>query len=1208
MTIEDATRLLRQPQKHYAGSRLQMARTIIDSDINEGVVAESDQQRAALLHIVGPAASPDQGFYPDLAPGAVLTAKGVRFGSLAPTSVLDFALKPGSFYVGGRRFEQLSREPVIFQRAYLQMGPSTAPRANVGRYRQIAILRAWEQPVTAVEDAELVEAALGGADSTVRMRSTCRVEIHEVNSTACASAFSEIIDDLTEHGSLSYDATSSELRSNARLQLGFVRAGTEVDCAACTPSLRGRYLGSEPHTIRIMLTAFDRYVWAFDNAAPLYRVRLTLDGGGGGKVEFLTPPKDSYHEPDIDTVVELLPWSVLLDPLQTDPGALGTHSPTEKIASRTGILAEVDEPYSAGARSMHVRLSAFDLARLGNTASKDPKAKIPVKSGANSLGDVFATRWDSRHPQADQLNVSDANSATHLYLRIWHKKRSGADTSIPVAASEPLGDTGIVPKFTGKGRAGDYWIATVRPSAPEEILPLEMMNAGGTPPAGPTEVIAPLCLLEWQSDRGVRHTLNSIQDCAPRLAALTERRCCTYVVGPDGRGDFPTIQAALDALPRQGGRVCVLAGTYDEALVIRDRVDVIVQGCGNLARLEPGTPSERATSSAPVIRVEGEGTAVLREFMISARGRVGVEVVGTRVRIENVTVLASSLVDQPAQSAIQVLDAEEVRVACCHLVMDAKFTDHALVYVSGTRVDIEGNVIECQVDDNGEIHAWGGIQIAGGSREVCIRGNRIEHGRGHGITLGSVRFRGRDGTVLPPRGAGAGQSDPKSPTVVTGQIVPILLGATAGSGTPLFPDPDEAIEDLEISDNRIIGMGASGIGSLAVEVHHQGEAVRPPLCIRRTTFDLVRVSIHHNDISQNELAATEIHGSRPLGAVVLSHASALRFADNSVQENAIRSMSPVSGVFIAGGERITVSGNRIRRNGRPLRDPGVGEGNANPVPGGLVLGRPALAAEKQIDFGKLIEVATVRDNVIDQPNGAALAMFCSGCCVVSSNFLSVRNPSARSVVSGAAVHVFHRERPWEALELPQGEPNPSRWAQPRGSVGYLRNGLWKEFGDALPGGIRVSSNQVITTSGVPLRVPPVVLLSSDDIVVQSNQFSARIPGNGPWTHVLAMGATLNMTRNRVSDRVSVMPVSLTAVGLLMMVTAENLTTHCTVAYCPNNQGNPQYYQNEDNLIWFTPVEGSCAKLAGRLLKPLGALIEEFFGIEGISFRFREEFI
>jgi hypothetical protein len=192
----DISRSLFQPAKHYSGSRIQQGRPILDSDFNEGAKVYDHHLREALLDIVGPSGSTDFGFLPNLKVGDTVSAKLVRFGAFTQAFVLDYTLRAGTLWAGGERWEQPQAESVLFQREFLQMGAATAPRAAIGQQRQHSYLRGWRQPVTAIEDGELLDPAMGGADAGARVRRIRHVEVRNVQATDCAGAFEEILEEL----------------------------------------------------------------------------------------------------------------------------------------------------------------------------------------------------------------------------------------------------------------------------------------------------------------------------------------------------------------------------------------------------------------------------------------------------------------------------------------------------------------------------------------------------------------------------------------------------------------------------------------------------------------------------------------------------------------------------------------------------------------------------------------------------------------------------------------------------------------------------------------------------------------------------------------------------------------------------------------------------------------------------------------------------
>ena len=225
MSNLDIARLVSQ-RSRYAWARLQQGRPILDADFNASAIGGAREVRDALLAIIGSAAVPADGFLPDLRVGDVLPAKLVRFGSLVEAYVLDFMLKAGPIYVGGMRFDLDAAQPAVFQRGCLQMGPGTAPRAALGRSRQLLVLRGFEQGVSAAEDRELMEAALGGADTTQRVIRRARVETYAVEAEDCVEAFEEVVERLTAGDVATYDPATAALASNARLGIGFLGIGT----------------------------------------------------------------------------------------------------------------------------------------------------------------------------------------------------------------------------------------------------------------------------------------------------------------------------------------------------------------------------------------------------------------------------------------------------------------------------------------------------------------------------------------------------------------------------------------------------------------------------------------------------------------------------------------------------------------------------------------------------------------------------------------------------------------------------------------------------------------------------------------------------------------------------------------------------------------------------------------------------------------------
>lgn len=262
-------------------------------------------------------------------------------------------------YVAGLRFEHEERtisdetggDPIVFQRDFLQMRAADAPQPQPGiTHSQLTYLHGWQQTVTATEDQEIRERALGGIDTSVRVRRMARVEIRGVeNDEDCTEAWEEVRQQIeTETGGV-FDESAHELLSSARLRVTFVPGAALDPCAPCAPDDVGRYLGADNQTIHIMLAAPDRYVWGFDNASPLYRVELGEAEDGLVPVRMITEPRDEARWPLVNTVVEFLPWAALLDN-------------NEKVAAETGVFLRVAEGFDPDESSF--RIAEADLAQL----------------------------------------------------------------------------------------------------------------------------------------------------------------------------------------------------------------------------------------------------------------------------------------------------------------------------------------------------------------------------------------------------------------------------------------------------------------------------------------------------------------------------------------------------------------------------------------------------------------------------------------------------------------------------------------------------------------------------------------------------------------------------------------------------------------------------------------------------------------------------
>lgn len=606
MNTLDVSRYLEQPEKRYVSVRLQQGRVLLDGDASDQQILVEREDARVWGDLLGSRGSPDEGFSlgrplpalpgdaPEqtapLVPLECLRQEWIELGGQL-TAVRPVSIRAGVHYLGGMRLVLEEPEHIALQRDFLQLRPSDLPPLPEPEddgpppkvsLHALYVLHAWEQTVSAVEDEEILEVALG-EDTTGRLRWMRRVEVLgglEPSETSTALAWSRFIRQRTGENAR-FDEQSGRLESTARLSLRFVGEEQSPDCGACSPAPAHRFLGANHQTLRIQLTAPDRYVWALDNASDLLRVEVRglADPEGELTVTILSELESTALWPVEDQVVEILPFSAVLD------GAMpaGAESPFfKKVAARTGELARVLRAYDPVSRQIVLERG----------------------EGTERMRE-FVSHWDSRHPAARELNFDAPEDTRSFYMRIWHVAEPGGSLTLPAESSAqgaPLTGTQIVPVFRRPGRAGDHWILSSRPETRYPVTPFALSeNPDGVAPTGPVDYFSPLGLvLPVQRAAGESpqkkdaDRVGNVIDCRVPIVRLSDQGCITFSVG-DGvqsHGDFDSIQEAIDALPAGGGTIQLREGTHRGRVVLRDLSAVTIEGCGAQVIWESPRPEE----------------------------------------------------------------------------------------------------------------------------------------------------------------------------------------------------------------------------------------------------------------------------------------------------------------------------------------------------------------------------------------------------------------------------------------------------------------------------------------------------------------------------------------------------------------------------------------------------------------------------------------
>jgi Family of unknown function (DUF6519) len=208
----DRARISYDPTQQYRAVVAQQGRVTLEADWNEAHQIASEELREETLDFVGAAGTPDDGY------------------KVVPvTEQFDFATTLGTMYVGGVRAFSPTQIQYSNQRDWLDREGDPnwvkpADLANIPSTREFIYLLLREQQVSAVEDSALLEKALGGPDTTQRLRLIQHIVRLQTKGENCSSAFDEAIEIWRGKQGLKLDRSTLRLSSLPHPPLQWISA------------------------------------------------------------------------------------------------------------------------------------------------------------------------------------------------------------------------------------------------------------------------------------------------------------------------------------------------------------------------------------------------------------------------------------------------------------------------------------------------------------------------------------------------------------------------------------------------------------------------------------------------------------------------------------------------------------------------------------------------------------------------------------------------------------------------------------------------------------------------------------------------------------------------------------------------------------------------------------------------------------------------
>jgi hypothetical protein len=500
----DFSRFTFDPQKHYSGVLHQQGRVWLDSDWNEEVLERIALLQAELRDVIGPSGVPSPG-------------SGFRLSASSNSNALDdFGISAGHCYVNGSLC-QLDANTTYLSQPDLLDPPRIPIPSDGSTLRALVYLESWQRLITYLEDDSIREIALGGPDTSTRLKNIVQIKVKVLPSNSGNLTCSQATQLLPSSGSgtlTTLQPTNAQPQNTCQLPDAATFTGRENhlyrveihDPGDVEGSTQGGAFsvalsasvssGATQLPLATALTSAQAdaaqrsgFVTVSDSSGNSERVALAANGvsSDGLSLTLAQRLKNAYttgNGASVSGGVARFKWSRNNASFAVNVASVQSDRVTVTL---TGLGHDVATALRAG-----------DLVELADDASElGPGSGHLTTLAQDPDPDSFTAILSDPLPARFQLpgSVSSPPSATgdrHMVLRRWDG--IGDPAAAYSDAGTPgmnLGD-GVHIQFGGGDlRPGDYWQFTSR-TTDGSVEPLV-----DAPPTGITRSLAPLALVTW---------------------------------------------------------------------------------------------------------------------------------------------------------------------------------------------------------------------------------------------------------------------------------------------------------------------------------------------------------------------------------------------------------------------------------------------------------------------------------------------------------------------------------------------------------------------------------------------------------------------------------------------------------------------------------------------------------------------------------------
>jgi hypothetical protein len=1117
----DYSRKTFKASRNYSGVLMQQGRVQLDADWNEQIDIKLRRQRVETVDTLGRAVVPME------------TPDGFKI----ELNSGELTIFPGRMYVDGLLAENHGASPELFYAAldeergtqpllyqdqpFFPNAQLIEPLPTSGTH--IAFLDVWQRELSYIQQPNLVEPAVG-VDTTARWQTVWQVKVLQLD----PQPGSEL--ECSEQHNAWDDLIAP---SAGRLSTAIVAPQEEDDL--CLVPTEGGYRALENR---------------------LYRVEVH-DKGGFGIATF----KWARHNASIETAVnEISGTELVVAQSQWDESRRFNQDDWVEItddvlelAGQAGEMRRISAiDYAANTITLNAALPALDFPVLPTNAT-EPERHTRIK------------RWD-------QQNEVDVNTGLLTISNTPVYMEAGIQISFSLDAD---------PALSGNFKTGDYWLFYAR-SANASI---EILDAA--PAEGIHHHYARLAVLNFPDEQ---------EDCRNHWPPEFCNSCCCSVTVGDGEishGQYTSVQEAINQLPLTGGKVCLLPGIYQETILIQGKTDITISGCGDRTRLmSVDSVDDVDILTDPVVTIENSKNIRIESLSIAANHSAeGIHIRETARDPDDVMPffanqaieLLELTIQAGERSAIRCDEASSLHIQDCTIRMRDVRTEWPGIFVIGTEVLIENNLITTESSRALVNAGRGGIQIGGNAEQVRVLNNHIKYGLGDGVTLGSLsRVDNQDIIVFSIVASVLIANDPCDPCAPPPVRIPPRFEIDDDGND--VPDPSTFISagslyDIVIENNRIEDMGRNGIGVVGFfDLDETDEFI-----------SIENLHIGHNHI-EGCLSRTlpvdnaELEDDIGYGGIALADVLNLLIHNNDILNNGRNHIDPICGIYVLHGEGVEICDNRIINNG-VKSSANNGDENRGARSGiHLVYAiTPTVSLfpdNQKVSYPRQngVPAAKVHNNVVSHPVGRALTINALGPVSVTDNQLTSRGVvvgQASAIASTVAIlnlgvsNEFYLQLAGFA-QIAKGQVNlNSIHSRTKKSTAdgatFARAGLddFKIGRYLANGNVLFASNQVVLDefdTKINIALSAVTIMSLDDIAFHDNQCDYSLWGDFLIFPNFIFAPSVRVADNRFKESFYGAFISAVSFGL-MNTTTGNQATHCLLVV-----GNSGLKVDEHNIV------------------------------------------